>query len=136
MCTINSVLIVEDFVPFRVLISSLLQERPNFQIVSEASDGLEAVRRAKELNPDLIVMDIGLPGINGMEAARRMQKLAPRSKIVFLTQEGSAEVAEEALNLGALGYVQKGRALDDLFPALAAALEGKTFVSGELASVI
>lgn len=136
MCTINSILIVEDFVPFRALISSLLQERPNFQIVSEASDGLEAVRRAKELNPDLIVMDIGLPGINGIEAARRMQKLAPRSKIVFLTQEGSAEVVEEALNLGVLGYVQKGRALDDLFPALAAVLEGKKFVSGELAPVI
>lgn len=136
MCTINSVLVVEDFLPFRRLISTLLQERPNFQVVSEASDGLEAVRRAKELNPDLIVMDIGLPGINGIEAARRMQKLAPRSKIVFLTQEGSAEVAEELLNLGALGYVQKGRALDDLFPALTAVLEGKTFVSRELASVI
>jgi DNA-binding NarL/FixJ family response regulator len=132
MRTMNTVLLVEDFGPFRAFVSTLLREKPDFEVVSEASDGLEAVRRARELNPDLILMDIGLPGLNGIEAARRIRELAPRSRIVFLTQEGSSEVVEEALSLGALGYVHKPRAGNDLFPAVAAVLEGKQFVSDGL----
>jgi len=128
----NSVLLVEDFGPFRAFVSTLLREKPDVQVVSEASDGLEAVRRARELHPDLILMDIGLPGLNGIEAARRIRELAPRSRIVFLTQEGSSEVVEEALSSGAQGYVHKPRAANDLFPAVAAVLEGKQFVSNGL----
>src|SRR5438067_10269618 len=81
MRTMNSVLLVEDFGPFRAFVSTLLREKPDVQVVSEASDGLEAVRRARELHPDLILMDIGLPGLNGIEAARRIRELAPRSRI-------------------------------------------------------
>lgn len=136
MRTIKSVLIVEDFVPFRALISGLLQEGTDFQVVSEASDGLEAVRRARELNPNLILMDIGLPGINGIEAARRIRELAPRSRIILLSQEGASDVVEEGLNSGALGYVHKGEVTNDLFPAIAAVLEGKQFVSAGLAPMI
>ena len=132
MRTMNSVLLVEDFGPFRALVSGLLREKPDFEVVSEASDGLEAVRRAGELNPDLILMDIGLPGLNGIEAARRIRELAPRSRIVFLTQEGSSEVVKEALSSGALGYVHKPRTGNDLLPAVAAVLEGKQFVSDGL----
>ncbi len=132
MRTMNSVLLVEDFGPFRAFVSTLLREKPDVQVVSEASDGLEAVRRARELHPDLILMDIGLPGLNGIEAARRIRELAPRSRIVFLTQEGSSEVVEEALSSGAQGYVHKPRAANDLFPAVAAVLEGKQFVSNGL----
>ena len=132
MRTMNSVLLVEDFGPFRALVSGLLREKPDFEVVSEASDGLEAVRRAGELNPDLILMDIGLPGLNGIEAARRIRELAPRSRIVFLTQEGSSEVVKEALSSGALGYVHKPRIGNDLLPAVAAVLEGKQFVSDGL----
>jgi DNA-binding NarL/FixJ family response regulator len=132
MRTMNSVLLVEDFGPFRAFVSTLLREKPDVQVVSEASDGLEAVRRARELHPDLILMDIGLPGLNGIEAARRIRELAPRSRIVFLTQEGSSEVVEEALSSGALGYVHKPRVATDLFPAVAAVLEGKQFVSNGL----
>jgi DNA-binding NarL/FixJ family response regulator len=128
----HSVLLVEDFGPFRALVSTLLREKPDFVVVSEASNGLEAVRRARELHPDLILMDVGLPGLNGIEAARRIRELALRSRIVFLTQEGSAEVVEEALSSGALGYVHKPRAGSDLFPAVAAVLEGKQFVSSGL----
>jgi len=132
MRTMNSVLLVEDFGPFRAFVSTLLREKPDVQVVSEASDGFEAVRRARELHPDLILMDIGLPGLNGIEAARRIRELAPRSRIVFLTQEGSSEVVEEALSSGALGYVLKPRVATDLFPAVAAVLEGKQFVSNGL----
>ena len=136
MRAMNGVLIVEDFAPFRAVLSGLLQERTGFQVLSEASDGLEAVRRARELNPNLIFMDIGLPGISGIEAARRIRELAPRSRIIFLSQEGSSDVVEEALNSGALGYVHKAGAANDLFPAIAAVLEGKQFVSGGLAPMI
>ena len=132
MRTRSSVLVVEDFMPFRAFVSTLLRERPDFEVISEASDGLEAVRRAGELSPDLILMDIGLPGLNGLEAARRIRELAPRSRIIFLSQEGSAEVVKEALRAGAFGYVHKPRAGDDLFPAIAAVLDDQPFVSDGL----
>lgn len=132
MRRMNRVLLVEDFLPFRAFVSALLREKPNLQIVSEASDGFQAVRRARELHPDLILMDLGLPGLNGIEAARRIRQLVPRSRIVFLSQEGSAEIVEEALRSGALGYVLKPRAGDDLHPAVAAVLEGQQFVSDGL----
>lgn len=132
MRRMNRVLVVEDFGPFRAFVSALLRENPDFEIVSEASDGWEAVRRARELRPDLILMDIGLPGLNGIEAARRIRELDLRSRIVFLSQEGSTEIVEEALRSGGLGYVHKPRAGDDLHPAVAAVLEGQQFVSDGL----
>lgn len=125
----NSALVVEDFLPYRTFVSALLREELAFRVVSEASDGLEAVRRATELNPDLILLDIGLPGLNGIETARRLRELTPRSRIVFLSLEGSADVVEEALSSGALGYVHKSRAGKDLAPAIATVLDGKQFVS-------
>jgi len=128
----NSVLVVEDFVPFRAFVSTLLREKLAFQIVNEASDGFEAVRCARELNPELILLDVGLPRLNGIEAARQIRELSPTSKIVFLTQEGSTDVVEEAINSGELGYVHKSRAGDDLILAIATALEGEQFVSKSL----
>jgi DNA-binding NarL/FixJ family response regulator len=129
MGTAIRILLVEDFEPFRSFTKSLLQEKPDLQIVCEVSDGLQAVLRAKELDPDLILMDIGLPGLNGIEAARRIRDLVPKSKIVFLTQENSAEIVQEALSLGALGYVHKPCAGNDLLQAIAAVLQGRQFVS-------
>jgi len=119
----NSVLVVEDFMPFRAFVSALLLEEPAFQVVSEASDGFEAIRRARELNPDLILLDIGLPGLNGIETARRLRELAPKSRI------GSANVVEEALSSGALGYVHKSQAGNDLVSAIATVLDGKQYAS-------
>jgi DNA-binding NarL/FixJ family response regulator len=75
------------------------------QVIGEVSDGLEAVQKAEELQPDLIVLDIGLPTLDGIEAARRIRKFSPESKIVFLSQESSADVVQEAFSLGTLGYV-------------------------------
>lgn len=100
------------------------------QIVGEVSDGLEAVRQAEELKPDLILLDIGLPTLSGLEAARLIRKLAPKSKIIFVTQESSPDVVRAALNVGALGYVLKVRAGTDLLAAVDAVLEGRHFVSG------
>lgn len=126
------ILVVEDFAPFRQFIRSTLGERDDLQIVCEVADGLEAVQKAEELKPDLILLDIGLPTLNGIEVARQVSKLAPKSKIIFLTQESSADVVQEALSLGAWGYVVKTMAAIHLLAAVDAVHEGKQFVSGGL----
>jgi DNA-binding NarL/FixJ family response regulator len=128
------VLVVEDFEPFRQFLSSTLGKRPEFQVIGEVCDGLEAVRRAEELKPDLILLDIGLPGLNGIEVARQIRRLAPESKIIFVSQESSPELVEAALSSGGLGYVLKTKAGTDLLPAIEAALEGRQFVSSGLIS--
>jgi DNA-binding NarL/FixJ family response regulator len=88
------------------------------QIVGEVADGLEVVRKAQELPPDLILLDIGLPVLNGIEAARQIRRLAPESKILFLSQGSSADVVQEALSFGVLGYVVKAHAGSDLLAAV------------------
>jgi DNA-binding NarL/FixJ family response regulator len=123
------VLLVEDFEPFRRFICTTLQ-KAEVQIIAEVSDGLEAVSKAEELRPDLILLDIGLPSLNGMEAARRIRKLAPQSRTLFLSQESSADVIEEALNLGAIGYIIKAHAGEELVAAVEAVREGRQFVNG------
>jgi DNA-binding NarL/FixJ family response regulator len=125
-------IVVEDFAPFRKFICSTLGERPGLQVICEVSDGPEAVRKAEELRPDLILLDIGLPTLSGIEAARQIRKLAPESKIIFVSQESSDDVVQEALSLGAWGYVLKTRAAIDLLAAVEAVLEGRQFVSGGL----
>jgi DNA-binding NarL/FixJ family response regulator len=122
------VLVVEDNEPFRRFVCATLSIRPEFQI-SEASDGLEAVQRASELKPALIVLDIGPPSLNGIEAARRIRTLTPESTILFLSQESSADVVQEALCLGALGFVIKARAASDLLVAVETVLRKEQFVS-------
>jgi DNA-binding NarL/FixJ family response regulator len=123
------ILVVDDFALFRQFVVGLLGKRPELQVVGEASDGLEALQRAVELRPDLILLDIGLPSLNGIEVARQTRSLVPESKIIFLTQESSADVVQEALSLGAWGYVTKTKAQADLFAAVDAVLAGMTFVS-------
>jgi DNA-binding NarL/FixJ family response regulator len=90
---------------------------------------LEAIQKAVELRPDLIVLDIGLPCLNGIETARQISKLVPDSKIIFLTQESSSDVVQVALRLGARGYVVKNKGGTDLVAAVEAVLSGMTFVS-------
>ena len=110
----------------------LLQARLEFQVISEASDGSEAIQNAEELKPDLILLDIGLPKMNGIEAARRIQQLCPNSKIVFLSQNNDLDVVRAALGTGALGYVRKTDTGSELLPAIDAVLRGKQFVSSSL----
>ena len=123
------VLVVDDYEPFRRFVCSTLGKRPELQVIGEASDGLEAMQKAEELQPDLILLDIGLPRLNGIEAARRIRKLVPESKIILLTPDSSAEVVQEALSLGARGYVVKVNAERDLLAAVEGVISGKRFVS-------
>jgi len=126
-------LIVEDYEPFRRFIGSALQQRSDFRIVGEVSDGLEAIQEARQLQPDLILLDIGLPNLNGIEVAKGAHSVAPHAKLLFVSQESSSDVVRKVLGLGALGYVHKPHAHKDLLPAIDAVLEGKRFVSRSLA---
>ena len=99
------------------------------QVLGEASDGLEAVRKAEELNPDLILLDIGLPNLNGIEAQHRLRVRIPGAKVLFLTQDNDSDVVREALSNGAQGYVLKTDAGSELLPAIQAISRGEKFVS-------
>ena len=116
-----TVLVVDDYEPFRRLTCSVLEEMPGILILDEACDGLEAVQKAQELRPDLILLDIGMPRLNGIQAARTIRETVPHSKIVFLSQETSSDVVEEAFRLGAFAYVPKVSAGTELTKAVEAA---------------
>ena len=128
------VLVVEDSVAFRKFIVEKLREIVGLRIVGEVSDGLEAVHLARQLKPELIILDIGLPTLDGIKAARQIRELSPESKIIFLTMESSPGVVQEAFNLGAWGYVLKAKAATDLLIAVQAALADTRFVSPGLVS--
>jgi DNA-binding NarL/FixJ family response regulator len=121
--------VVDDFEPWRRFASSTLRKKAGWQVVGEASDGLEAFQKAVELEPDLILLDIGLPSVNGIEAARRIREMVPEAKIIFLSEESSVEIVQEAMSFGACGYVFKTMAASDLLTAVETVLSGLKFVS-------
>ena len=127
------VLIVEDSEPFREFLRSTLQDKLELQTIGEASDGGEAIELAQALQPDLILLDIGLPKLNGIEAARRIRELAPRSKIIFCSQESSVDIVEAAFGAGASGYVVKVDAGSELLSAVKAVLQGERYVGERFA---
>jgi DNA-binding NarL/FixJ family response regulator len=103
----------------------MLKEHPEFEIVGEGSDGLDAIEMSAELRPDIVLLDIGLPELNGFEAAREIGKVSPDSSIVFLTQTRNEDLVNEARRVGATGYVSKMDAAGELVPTLKAALANK-----------
>ena len=123
------VLVVDDYEPFRRFVCSTLQERPELQVIGEASDGLEAVQKAEELKPDLILLDIGLPTLNGIDVSRRISMVVPAAKILVVTQNNDADVARAVLSDGASGYVLKVDANRELLRAVEVVLQGGQFVS-------
>jgi DNA-binding NarL/FixJ family response regulator len=127
------ILVVDDYERFRDFERLTILAQPELQIVGEVSDGPEAVQKAKELQPDLILLDIGLPNLNGIEAARKIREVSSASKILFVSENRSPDIAEEALSTGAGGYVVKSDGATELLPAIKAVLEGRTFISASLA---
>jgi len=127
------VVVVEDHEQFRRLICSTLEKAPELQVIGIVSNGLAAVQKAEELQPDLILLDIGLPNLNGIEAARRIRKISPQSKILFVSQESSADVVKGALATGARGYVVKTDVGSELLAAVDAVLRGEQFVGRRFA---
>jgi len=123
------ILVVDDHEMFREQVCVLLRRQPGFEAISEAANGLEGVSRAEELQPDVVILDISMPSLGGIEAAGRIRRVAPKSEIVFLSQHSSEIMAEAALATGALAYVTKSSASKDLICAVKAVSEGKKFVS-------
>jgi DNA-binding NarL/FixJ family response regulator len=128
------VLVVDDYEPFRRFVCTTLEARPELQVVGEAADGFQAVQKAAELQPDLILLDVGMPTLNGIEAAHRILRLVPAAKILFLSQENDADVVAAAFSNGAKGYVRKQNANSELLSAIETLLRGNRFVSQGLIS--
>ena len=123
------ILVVDDFEPWRKHVCAMLQARPELNVIAEAEDGLKAVQKAKELKPDLILLDIELPNLNGLEAANRIRQVAPDAAIIFLTQNSDKDVVRAALSTGSRGYTLKTDAASELLTAVAAVLGGDQFLS-------
>jgi DNA-binding NarL/FixJ family response regulator len=128
------ILVVDDSEPFRRFVCALLAARPELQVIGEASDGLQAMQKAEELQPDLILLDIGMPALNGIEAAHRISRLVPAAKILFVSQENDKDVVAAALSDGAKGYLRKQNAGTELLSAVEVVLRGNRFVSEGLIS--
>ena len=129
----HRVLMVDDYEPWRKFILSSFQRWPEFQIVGEAFDEQEALPKWQKLQPDLVLMDIGLPGMNGIEVARKIRQDSPNARILFCSENRSSEIVETALRAGAGSYLLKSDAGSDLSSAVRSAIEGKPFVSRSLA---
>jgi len=128
----NTVLIADDFEAFRKFLRSALQE-VGFQTVVEVSDGLEAVEKAAELQPALVLLDIQMPNLDGLKAATRIRSLAPKSRVLFISQNTDPDIVRYALRDGAAGYLCKSGIHRELLPAIQAVLSGKRFVCSECA---
>ena len=124
-------LVVEDREDFRRFLCSTLMETTECEIVGEVSDGLQAVYQAEKLQPDIILLDLGLPTLDGIQAARRIRQLSPNSKILFVSQNSSLEIARGALQVGAHGYLVKSDT-NELTYAISTVLAGAQFISSSL----
>lgn len=133
MTQVRRILVVDDFEPFRNLVGSILHGRADWEIIAEARDGLEALEKAKALRPELILLDIALPKMNGIQVAEELAKTTLESKIIFISQETSADIVQEAIRLRASGYVNKAKAVRELIAAIDAVFLGKRFFTDGLA---
>jgi len=130
---VTRVLVVEDFEPFQQFICATLEKQPQLQVICTAQDGSEAIQQAKKLQPDLILIDVGLPKVHGIEAIRQIREHLPKSIVLFVSQNTDADVVQRAFEVGGKGYVLKAQAGSDLLPAIEAVLQGQRFVSAGLA---
>lgn len=116
------ILIVDDFPAWRARVRKILAAHPEWKVISEASDGQEAVQEASELQPDIVVLDIALPRLNGIEAAKMIRQKSPKSRIIFLALEDDSDIMKAALDVGQTTYVTKAEAATRLCEAVAASL--------------
>lgn len=124
------ILLVDDHAWLIDAVKNLLEG--DFEVIGSARDGEDVLDMATKLNPDVILLDLTMPGWSGLEAVQKLKKKSPAATIVFLTTNEDREIAAEALRLGAGGYVLKKSAASDLRPAIHAALTGQTFLSPAL----
>ncbi|MBL7174475.1 MAG: response regulator transcription factor [Desulfobacteraceae bacterium] len=130
------VLLAEDHTIVRKGLHSLLDKEIGIEVIGEAEDGREVIRKAEELQPDVVVMDIAMPGLNGLEATRRLKKRFPGMKIIILTVHNNEEYVLETLRAGASGYLVKKAAPTDLISAIQAAYRGESFLSPSISRTV
>ena len=126
------ILLVDDVESWRLSVSSVLRAETSFEVVFETSDGLKAVQAAEKLQPAVVLLDIGLPGLNGIQAGRWIRMVAPFAKIVFVTMELDPDIVEAAWRLGAWGYVLKSDAARELVAAIQSVVRGEKFLGRSL----
>jgi DNA-binding NarL/FixJ family response regulator len=126
------ILVVDDSLPWQGFVVRHVETETEFKVIAIAGDGSDAVRKAKELRPDVILMDLCLPDISGVEVTRQIRKLCPHSKILFLSMHDEFEIIQAAFDAGASGYVLKWDSGRDLIPGIRAILLGRQFVSPSL----
>jgi DNA-binding NarL/FixJ family response regulator len=132
--SVIEILVVDDHEVVRRAICSVLSSDPLLNVICQTADGEQGVRKAQEFQPDLVLLDISLPGISGIEAARRIRRVSPESRIIFLSQHDSLQMVKDALNVGGHGYVAKIDAGSELLKAIRAVRDGKQFVSQRIVS--
>lgn len=133
----HKILLVDDHRIVRDGLRVCLEGCPDFEVIGEATDGREAVQLAQELQPDIIVMDVGLPGLNGIDATREILAHAnPQPKIVCLSMHSDREFILKALRAGAVGYLLKASAFQELVQSLQFVAEGRTYLSPAVAQIV
>ncbi len=129
MTTTTRILLVDDHPIVREGLRTVLQRRTGWEVVGEAANGVEALEEAERLRPDVIVLDITMPRLNGLEVCRLARQKTPTTEILFVTQHDSPQMMKEALNAGAKGYVVKSNAARDLVRAIEAVSQHRTFTA-------
>jgi DNA-binding NarL/FixJ family response regulator len=125
------IVVADDQEVVRKRVVATLMSRGDFEVCAEASNGKEAVEKARELNPDLVILDITMPELNGLDAARQIRSFAPNLPILILSVHKSKQVVEEAKKIGVRGYVTKGDAIQKLLLAVDTVLQDRTFFPTE-----
>lgn len=129
------ILVVDDFSLWQDFVRICFKKRSDVHILDVASDGLEAVKKAVDLHPDLVLLDISLPEMSGIQAAKRIRQLVPNIKVIFLTGHSDSEIVREAFLAGADGYILKWDAAEDLITGMESVLLGKKFTSRGVAEI-
>src|SRR5438093_13058889 len=130
------IFIADDHEVVRKGLMSLLQAQPDWEVCGEAADGREAVDKAQQLKPDVVILDIGMPSLNGLEATRQILKSNPQAKVLILTLHDSDQVVREVLNAGARGFLLKSDAARDLVAAVEALRRDKTYFTSKVAAMV
>lgn len=136
MNTSIRVLLADDHAVLRAGLRLLLENQSGFNVVGEAASGLEALTLAEQMRPDLILLDLSMPGLNGLDALPTLRRLAPSARILILTMHDDAQYLRQALKSGAAGYVLKKAADSDLLAAIHAVLRGEMYVHSSMTRVL